>query len=593
MKIKSLLAAVTMIAVTLVSCTMTDNPALEDVKTVVKATEVTNLTPSFIESVSGLEEGQELTAGSTFTLTLHPGEILSSGFASYHFEHIHVHVGDKVYMPEIPENMDDNLQEISMTIPVPDESFGVVVAYAGQQQLSPEGFTMRLEDSADGIELFGVSQEQKYKYFDCYLRVPEAFTIDQAEYKMGDGEWQDVNSSWGCAFYRTTVDNVYEVVIRPDYMDVTGDVTLRVSGTQHKRGKITWKNTEFINTDVPEGWEPNILPESAVGGEQVTAQFYTKADYYLAGASASVSGVDVMCYYRSYVVFTMPEEDVDITLDFKEKIPVTYEASAHIAKAQIYDDRDLYYGVPAAKAIPGEYVYLFASAEQGYKPTKAVNDQGEQSDFVLYGSGLDTYAYYAQVHVPEGAASMTVRAEAVAAHTVAGENIYFDGGSSYAAGETVGFTVAVPSGQSIDVVTATDANGANVPVTMDGTHGTFTMPDADVTVTATFKALDPNANVTIKAIYDEEEYRVTSQSAAYWGPITSEGITVAKGTALYISVQDDYGMPFWVGVKMGDNVQTYEAQEDEDTGEYTFGRSFVFDADAVIKVGASQGAVQF
>lgn len=593
MKIKSFLAAVALMAATLVSCTVGDNPIGGAVKSAVQVTEVTNLTPDFIASVDGLAEGQTLTPGSTFTLTLHPGMYLSGGFASYHFEHIHVHVGDQVYMPQIPEGMDDNVQEISMTLPVPQEPFGVVVAYAVQQQLSPEGFTMRLEDNADGVELFGVSPEQKYKYFDCYLRVPEAYTIDQLEYKMGDGEWQDLNYSWGCSFYRTEVDNVYQVAVRPDYENVTGDVTLRVVGTQHSRGKITWKNTEFINTDVPEGWQPNILPESAVGGEQVTAQFYTKADYYLAGASASVSGVNVTCYYRAYVSFTMPEEDVEITLDFKEKIPVAYEASAHIARAQVYDDRDIYYGVPTAKAIPGEYVYLFASAEPGYKPAKAVNDQGEQSDFVLYGSGLDTYAYYAQVHVPEGATSLTVRAEAVAAHTVSGDHVLFDGGNSYAAGETVGFTIAVPDGQSIDAVTATDANGATVPVAVDGTHGTFTMPDADVTVVVTFKAIDPSEQVTIKAFYDEDEYRVMSQSTAYYGPITSEGVTVPTGTTLYISVQDDYGMPFWVGVKMGDNVQTYEAREDEDTGEYTFGRSFVFSADAVIKVGASAGSVSF
>ena len=188
---------------------------------------------------------------------------------------------------------------------------------------------------------------------------------------------------------------------------------------------------------------------------------------------------------------------------------------------------------------------------------------------------------------------MTVKAEAVTAHQVSGENIVFNGGHSYAAGETVSFTVAVPTGQKLDNVTATDANGANVPVTMDGTYGTFTMPDADVTVTATFKEIDPSEQVTITAIYDEDQYRVYSQSEAYYGPITSDGINIPTGTTLYISIQDDYGEPFWVGVKIGDDVQYIQAQEDEETGEYTFGRSFVFSANSVIKVGASKSAVEF
>ena len=86
---------------------------------------------------------------------------------------------------------------------------------------------------------------------------------------------------------------------------------------------------------------------------------------------------------------------------------------------------------------------------------------------------------------------------------------------------------------------------------------------------------------------------MTSQSTAYYGVIDSEGIQVANGTTLYISVTDDYGEPFWVGVKIGDSVQYFEAQEDEDTGEYTFGRSLVFNANAVIKVGATKSAVTF
>ena len=119
------------------------------------------------------------------------------------------------------------------------------------------------------------------------------------------------------------------------------------------------------------------------------------------------------------------------------------------------------------------------------------------------------------------------------------------------------------------------------------------MPDADVTVTVTFKDVEQGANVTIKALYDEDLYRVTSQSTAYYGAIDSEGIQIAAGTTLYISVLDYYGDPFWVGMKIGDSVQYYEAQQDEDSGEYTFGRSFAFTADAVIKVGASKNAVTF
>ena len=598
MKFKSFLAAATVMLVSLASCVSMDNPAIDSDEAgsqVITATEVANLTPGFIASVSGIEAGQKFVPGSTMTLTLKPGDMLWGGFVDYHAEHIHVHVGDKVYMPEFPADAESDgyAEELKLTVPVPAKPFAVVVAYAVQQQLDANGFTMRLEDNADGVQLYGVSPEQKYKYFDCYLRVPEAYSIDQVEFKMGDGEWQSLAETFGCSFERSyEVDNVYQVTVRPDWENVTGDVLLRVSGTQHNRSKITWKNTEYINLDVPEGWEPNILPESAVGGETVIAQFYTKDGYYLADATANVDGVVPQCYYRAYVMFTMPDQDVEITLDFKEKIPVSSELGSHISKAQLYDNPDLYYGVPTDKAIPGEYVYLFANAEKGYKPLKAVTDKGEESNFIIYGEGLDTYGYYAKVHVAEGATAMSVRAEAVAAYQVSGENIAIDGGNSFAAGETVTFAVGVPAGQQLDGVTAKAQDGTSVAVTMDGTHGSFTMPAQNVTLTATFKKIDPSTQATIKAIYDEDEYRVYSQSEAYWGTITSEGITVPAGTVLYINVQDDYGMPFWVSVKIGDDVQYYQAQEDEDTGEYTFGRSFSFTTNSVIKVGGSRSSVE-
>ena len=44
---------------------------------------------------------------------------------------------------------------------------------------------------------------------------------------------------------------------------------------------------------------------------------------------------------------------------------------------------------------------------------------------------------------------------------------------------------------------------------------------------------------------------------------------------------------------MGDTVTVYPAVEDEDSGEFTFGRSITADADTLIKVGATEAAVQF
>ena len=204
--------------------------------TVSKATAVMNLTPDFI-SLSGIEEGAENEAETKLTLTLTPGEILSSGFSAAHMEHIHVHVADTVYMPEFPAGVQEEyVQSLSLEIEVPDADYEVVACYSGQQQFSETGYTMYLEENEDDVRLYGVSPEKKYRYFDCYLLTPDAYTITGIEFKVGDGEWQDIDEVNGCSYGRSElVDNVYGISIRHDYQDVTGDVTIRVSGEQHGR----------------------------------------------------------------------------------------------------------------------------------------------------------------------------------------------------------------------------------------------------------------------------------------------------------------------------------------------------------------------
>ena len=313
---RNLFLAGIIILASLLACEKSNVPGTVEPEKV-QVNEVLNLTPDFIGSVKGAEAGQSYETADSLTLELIPGETLMSGFYAGLMEHIHVHVGDTVYMPKFPVTSEEYVQSLSMKVAVPDKSFGIVVAYAVQQQFTPDGYTMRLEENNDGIVLYGVSQEQKYKYFDCYLCTPDAYTIEKVEFKVGEGEWQDVNSVNGCSFERTeSVDWVYNVSIRPDYQNVTGDVTLRVKGSQHARYGIKWLNTEYINTDIPEGWQPNVLPEESIDGEQVGAQFYTIDGYYLDNVTSNIDGLELQCIARSAVLFTMPASDVEISLNF-------------------------------------------------------------------------------------------------------------------------------------------------------------------------------------------------------------------------------------------------------------------------------------
>lgn len=591
---RNLFLAGIIILASLLACEKNNVPGTKDPE-LVQVNEVLNLTPDFIGSVMGVEVGQSYETGDSLTLELTPGDVLMSGFYAGIMEHIHVHVGDTVYMPEFPKTTEEYVQSLSMKVAVPKKPFGIVVAYAVQQQLTPDGYTMRLEDNNDGIVLYGVSPEQKYKYFDCYLRTPDAYTIEKVEFKMGDGEWQDVTAVNGCKFRRTSsLDWVYIVSIRPDYKNVTGDVTLRVKGSQHARYGIKWLNTEYVKTDIPEGWQPNVLPEESIDGEQVGAQFYTIDGYYLDSVSSNIDGLELQCIARSAVLFEMPVSDVEITLNFKKKADVSYNGGTHITSAQIYDAKDIYYGVPTSNGIPGEAVYLFVNVDKGFKPSKAyVSGSDTGYDFVIYGDGIDKYQYYAEVVLPESDGPFELTSEVVKSYVASGSNILFDGGHDYAEGELVSFQVYVPSGKTLSGVKVTSSDGKEIECTMDNTKGSFVMPACDVTVVADYADTDPGTIAHISAIYDADEYSIFSQTNPYYQRITSEGMDVPAGTTLYISIVSDYGNPFWVGVKIGETVNYYKATEDPDYGDVSFGKSFVFSADAVIKVGSSEASVKF
>lgn len=555
--------------------------------TVSKATAVMNLTPDFI-SLSGIEEGAENEAGTKLTLTLTPGETLSSGFSAAHMEHIHVHVADTVYMPEFPAGIQEEyVQSLSLEIEVPDADYEVVACYSGQQQFSETGYTMYLEENEDDIRLYGVSPEKKYRYFDCYLLTPDAYTITGIEFKVGDGEWQDIDEVDGCSYGRSElVDNVYGVSVRPDYQDVTGDVTIRVSGEQHGRYSISWENAEAGYLDM----EKSIFPAEAIDGETVTAELWVNNEYYLDGAASSVEGLEIEMTARSYLRFVMPASDLTVTLNILEKIPVSYTASEHVTEAEFYDADDIFYGVPTEIAVPGESVWLFASAEEGYKPVKAVLGTGESFDFVYYAPGM----YMAEIVVPEDAQSLTASVETAVAYTVSaadGLDIMFNGGNLYAEGETVSMSIYVPSGQRIETVTATDAQGGDIPVTLDLPYASFTMPASDVTVDVVYEDINADDEVSVIAYFDSDAYDVSSSTNWDWD--FSEGFTVTKGSTFYLSVYNLYGENFHVGVKVGETLTVYPADFDDMMGEYSFGKAIVADGDVIIKVAATEEEVTF
>lgn len=558
----------------------TPDAGKEEKGTPVKLNSITNLTPDFI---SVEQPREELLSGGTAEIVLKPAAILSSGFSPVHVEHIFVHVGDKIYKPLFPDGT-STASSLRVKIDVPSEDFDVVACYSVQQQIIDNGYTMRLENAPAGVQLFGVSPDEKYKYFDCYLLTPDAYTVNKVEFKMGDGSWQDISAVSGCGFARSeSFDRVYNVTVRPNLQNVTGDVALRVSGTQHARYKIAYVNADAAHIDMNQ----SDLPSESIDGETVVATLYINDDYYLKGVSSSVASLRPDIVAGCYVRFTMPASDLTLTLDFQNKIPLSVTKGAHISEAKFYDADDIYYGVPTDKVTPGGTVYLFATADTGYKPGEVVVGT-QKFQFKHYAYQM----YYSAVTTSADAKSVEATVNAVRAYNVAASaDIALDAGSLFAQGERVTFTVAVPAGKKVESVSVKAADGSGVSVDFNSPYGSFLMPAQDVSVSATFTDVDSGDTVSVSAEWDDDSFSVRSTTNYDWNFAT--GFTVAKGTTFYLSVMEYYGYKFYVGVKIGESVNIYPATEDDMSGEYEFGKALVADGDVRIKVGYSENDVRF
>ena len=125
----------------------------------------------------------------------------------------------------------------------------------------------------------------------------------------------------------------------------------------------------------------------------------------------------------------------------------------------------------------------------------------------------------------------------------------------------------------ISTVKATTASGKDIAVTPDVPYGSFVIPAEDVTVTVTYEDISSEDKVPVIAHFDEDQYSVRSSTNWDWN--FSDRFTMDKDATFYMTVYDNYGENFYVGVKIGDTATTYPATMDEDSGEYSFGKAFV------------------
>ncbi|MCR5725220.1 MAG: hypothetical protein K6G80_09070 [Treponema sp.] len=127
--------------------------------------------------------------------------------------------------------------------------------------------------------------------------------------------------------------------------------------------------------------------------------------------------------------------------------------------------------------------------------------------------------------------------------------------TSAAAGATIALTATPDDNYELDAYAVTDAAGASVSVT---SGGTFTMPESNVTVSATFKV----ASATT--------YAVTIASTIENGTVAASTTTAAAGATVTLTVTPSDGYQLeTLTVTAGETAVT-TTQDTSDTSKYTF-----------------------
>ena len=147
------------------------------------------------------------------------------------------------------------------------------------------------------------------------------------------------------------------------------------------------------------------------------------------------------------------------------------------------------------------------------------------------------------------------------ADNITGGSVTADKTTGIKAGETVTLTLALSAGYMFDSLTVTTASNTAVTTTVDSNNSkkyTFTMPESNVTVTASFKTLG---------------YSVTFASGITNGTITSDkttGITVGETVTLTAAPSDGYELQTLMILATASNTFVTVTINPDDSTKYSF-----------------------
>lgn len=458
-------------------------------------TETTNYVTMSAPSI-----GTKYNEGDKVTLTFAPGSLNAGGFLDVGL--IFVYVNGTAYHPTLDK---DSLVAATLVFDMPAEDVELSYCWSNNSGSWKISF-----DKLGSYKVRGLDLNQKYAApVNFFLEGPENKAIKSLTAKTNTGDTGAI----------TTTDiggGVYSVSYQgydADYNELHGNVvTFSIVEETATSYAITYTGlddeTKFDKAN-------SIIPTVGYAGKKTKIAIADKGISYV--SDVTFEGVSAY-WYNGSAEFVMPENAVSIGVTFGTAIAasLTIENTTAIKKAWLASDTDGKTEVQYVKAL--DQVYLFIElADSSYSPAATFN--GTAATYFSSVWDATTYQpienkYYCSFTILGGITEAKFVANAVKSYTltyaapnngtfsIAKGNSLVTSGGSVAAGATLTITLHPNDNASTNAsLTFTDDDGSDITnsvglsfLTVGGYStyktitGTFTMPEKNVTITATLSA---------------------------------------------------------------------------------------------------------
>lgn len=388
---------------------------------------------------------------------------------------------------------------------------------------------------------YGLTQGKKVYAADA-LPKGHTWALDELETKSVG------NNVYLCSDCHTATESTPHTVTLPDAVD---GVTLTL-GTTNK----TYIKDDTVTLTVEKKGTDIVTVTAKSGDTDVALTEVQEAAQDEAAAQATTEKA------KTVYTFTMPDGDVTISVEKNAKTYEVKQAETTNGKLEISPATAAEGATVTVKVTPDAG---YALKENGLKVTYTDADNKEQTVEVKAGTEANTYTFTMPAY------AVNVSAEFEATYTITVDTKAQTNGKTEAdaktavAGTTVTITAAANDGYELKAdslkVTAGDKPVETKAGTAANTY-TFTMPAADVTITAEYVEKKPEA------------YTVTVNKATN-GTVTADKETAAAGDTVTLTVKADETMYSQAvlaedGLKVADSKGAAVACTAGADGTYTF-----------------------